>query len=320
VKVEAFTEQHLAPAANLLVVARKARTAGPPAQVSDEDAALRALSEALPGAFGFAAMDGAELVGFFLVVRPSAPGSERVRISDLHHAADHRRARVVYRALYEAAAGRLVSLGCFDHRIRLLVEPAEPVSAFVEMGFGVDQIKGVRPIDSAPIDEQVCSVQPARPEDLADLTRLGVELAAYHSRSPVLGPALVDLPGIRAEIVATVEDPRRAILCARDGPRVIGMIEAHPDAYLQNTVTVGLNIVTESARSGGVGSSLLEAVLRWGQASGYGHCGVSWASANLVSDAFYRARGFVPIRYEVARRIDPRVSWANESFDFEVLG
>jgi predicted GNAT superfamily acetyltransferase len=97
------------------------------------------------------------------------------------------------------------------------------------------------------------------------------------------------------------------------------MIEAHPDAHYQDTVTIGLNIVAGRVRSQSIGTALLRAVMRWSRSADYQYCAVSWASANLVSDAFYRAHGFAPIRYVLARRIDPRVSWANESLDFPLL-
>jgi ribosomal protein S18 acetylase RimI-like enzyme len=193
------------------------------------------------------------------------------------------------------------------------------MGSFIEMGFGIDQIKGFRPIGQQLSPERISAIEDAVLDDVDDLARLWTELATYHTRSPILLPALIDLPAIRSELVATIEDEHRTILIARVNGNAVGMIEAHPDAHYQGTVTIGLNIVAEQVRSQGIGTALLHSVMRWSRSADYQYCAVSWASANLVSDAFYRAHGFAPIRYGLARRIDPRVSWANESLDLPLL-
>ncbi len=306
-------------AADLLLGAQIWRTAAPVSRVADNDTAFQAITESLHSGLGLGAMEGNELVGFLIVPLPSGPGPARITILDTQHGASQPYVRDAYRALYEAAAAELVNLGCFWHKIRVLTEPPESVDSFVEMGFGIDQIKGSRPISPTLSSGQIRSIEEAVRDDVNDLARLWVELATYHARSPILNPALVDLPAIRNDLVATIEDEGRKIFVARQNGNAVGMIEAHPDAHYQDTVTIGLNIVTGAVRSQGIGTTLLEAVMRWSGSAGYQHCAVSWASPNLVSDAFYRAHGFVPIRYELARQIDPRVSWANESLNFSLL-
>jgi hypothetical protein len=46
---------------------------------------------------------------------------------------------------------------------------------------------------------------------------------------------------------------------------------------------------------------MLDALCRWAAQCGYGYCTVGWTLSNLVSDAFYRSRGFTPIRYRLRR-------------------
>jgi ribosomal protein S18 acetylase RimI-like enzyme len=60
---------------------------------------------------------------------------------------------------------------------------------------------------------------------------------------------------------------------------------------------------------------MLDVLVRWAADRGYRYCTVGWTSSNPISDAFYRSRGFTPIRYRLHRRIDPRVAWANEGPD-----
>jgi GNAT superfamily N-acetyltransferase len=251
---------------------------------------------------------------------PDVRGPERVRIPDTHHAADPPRSRLAYRALYREAAAVLVGFGRFDQRILVLSEPPGLVPVFAELGFGIDQIKGVRPVSDELPSYQPSLVEPARPEEIEDLLGLWIELVAFHARPPMLDPALVSVAAVRSDLKEILADAHRVLLVARESGRAVGMIEAHPDSRYQETLTIGLNVVTESARSAGVGTAMLDAVLRWGKDQGYRHCAVGWASANPVSDAFYRSRGFVPVRAELVRRIDPRVAWANERVDYAAYG
>ena len=58
-----------------------------------------------------------------------------------------------------------------------------------------------------------------------------------------------------------------------------------------------------------MGTALLSGVLSWAAGHGFGTCGVEWSSANLVSDAFWRGRGFTPAGYKLTRLIDACVRW-----------
>jgi GNAT superfamily N-acetyltransferase len=261
-------------------------------------------------------MESGTLLGFLIAVPPTIPAPSSLRIMDVHHAADPAQARHVYRTLYEAIAGRLVRLGVFSHRILVLTSPPTAFMAFFEMGFGVDQVKGVRPITPELRPSSRCVVEPATLEDVDDLVELWVELTTFHSRSPILLPALpVDRAAASGELRAAIQAKDCAVLIARKAGHIVGMMEAHPDRRYVGTATIGLNIVTETARSGGIGTAMLDELLRWAAATGFQQCAVGWASANLISDAFYRGHGFVPIRYELAREVDQRISWANEGLD-----
>jgi GNAT superfamily N-acetyltransferase len=113
-----------------------------------------------------------------------------------------------------------------------------------------------------------------------------------------------------------IEQERDVVLVACDGDAVVGMIQAQPDGLYADTMTIGMNIVSEHARSAGVGTTMLNALCTRAADAGFQRCAVGWDSANLVSDAFYRARGFAPVRYELFRNIDARVAWANETLDY----
>jgi GNAT superfamily N-acetyltransferase len=106
-------------------------------------------------------------------------------------------------------------------------------------------------------------------------------------------------------------------LVAQERGRVIGMMQAGPDRRYRDTATIGLAGVLPAARSRGVGRALLSGVVEWAQARGFRACAVEWSSPNLISDRFWRRHGFDPVHYQLTRRIDPRVAWANPHFDYQ---
>jgi GNAT superfamily N-acetyltransferase len=314
-RVWPFSDVHVPAAASLLSEVQRVGSAGLTSVVADLREASRALCDARERGLGVTAVEGSDVAGFLIAPLPPSPAHGGVRITDVHHAATPERARFLYRTMYEALAGRLVRLGVFTHRILVLAEPTMPVTALFEMGFGVDQIKGVRPVEAGLAPHIGCLVERASIDDVDDVVDLWIELDKFHSRSPILGPAMPDPGAIRAEAAERILDQARVVLVARESGRAVAMIEAHPDGRYADTVTIGLNVVTEAVRSGGIGTAMLDALLRWASITGFRHCAVSWASANLISDAFYRARGFLPIRYELVRHLDPRIAWANQTRD-----
>jgi GNAT superfamily N-acetyltransferase len=307
--VGALSQAHTADAARLLAAAQRAGSSDLTSVAGNVDEAARIVFEAGQRGPGVVATDGGSVLGF--VVLPSRNGSRlgRLRISDIHHAADPARARSVYRALYEAIAAQLVSWGALSHRILVLAQPAEPVAALFEMGFGVDQIKGVRPVAADLRSADRYLVEPADVADAQAVVELWAELIRFHSEPPILERALPFDPAVaEADVRSAVHDESRALFVARQSGKVVGMIEGHPDRRYFGTMTIGLNVVTKGLRFSGVGTAMLGAVLRWGAVAGFHHCAVGWASANLVSDAFYRGHGFVPVRYELVRNIDGGVN------------
>jgi len=85
---------------------------------------------------------------------------------------------------------------------------------------------------------------------------------------------------------------------------LVGMAQAEPARAYLDTVDIGMNMIAEGARSRGLGTAMLQSVLGWAGSRKYQYCTVGWTSSNLISDAFYRSRGFTPVRYRLRRRID----------------
>jgi GNAT superfamily N-acetyltransferase len=81
---------------------------------------------------------------------------------------------------------------------------------------------------------------------------------------------------------------------------------AHPDRCLH----IDEAFTESTERGGGVGSRLLDAALAEAREEGYEWCSVSWRTANLEADRFWRGNGFRPVYYRLLREIDPRIAWA----------
>lgn len=261
-----------------------------------------------------AAVDGGELVGFLAATVQGAPGLEDALVRNQQHAAVVGRKREVYRRLYTALAGQLTAVGRFEHTIAVSAVEGEVTTALFELGFGIDQFKGLQ--SALASSGQDVRLREARPADLRRLVELTVELMQFHATPPILRPALLDVPALRDGFRAALTDDRQLILVAEELGHVVGMMQAEPDHRHHSTAMIGIASVCAAARSRGLGTALLAGVSAWAARQGFAHCGVGWTSANPVSDAFWRGHGFTPVACKLTRRIDPRVAWADTRLSY----
>ena len=97
---------------------------------------------------------------------------------------------------------------------------------------------------------------------------------------------------------------------------MVGLLRCYPTQYLPANLTptaslyIELAHVTPAARGGGVGAALLDHACAWGRARGLHYALVGWETANLLSDRFWRGRGFQPLSYRLLRGVDERAAWA----------
>ena len=135
-------------------------------------------------------------------------------------------------------------------------------------------------------------------------SRSAVELQEFHAAPPVFNLARLDLETSRQSFERAIADERCGVFVAEEGDRIIGMMQVEPATRYRTVATIGIAIATEGARSQGVGTEILAHVVEWAREQGYEYCAVGWTSANRISDAFWRSRGFQPTRYKLARRFD----------------
>ena len=290
--------------------------------LASQPAAAQMVAAAIEGGVGYAAMQGSTLAGFFIAPFPSMPGPTSSRLGMAHHAAKASESRSAYRALYQAAAGDLVAAGITYHSLPVLADHANAVEAFFELEFGIDQIDGLLRLPSdqstAPVP---AGVRDATDVDVDAVVDLAIELQRFHSRSPMFQAALgFDVTGIRRGVETALRVDRSVVVVIEDDDRVVGMAQAGPAGAYLDTVDIGMNVITDGARSQGLGTAMLRHLLKWAASVRYRYCAVGWTSSNLLSDAFYRSRGFTPVRFRLHRRIDPRISWANDALDDSNFG
>lgn len=290
------------------------------AAVADIPVAEQRIEAALENPSIAALCDG-QLVGYLAAPAPRPPG-EAVGIKAAMHATAAEGRRDIYRQLYAHLAGELTKIGGFSHTIAVNSSDSPTVGAWFELGFGIDQVKGIQPLDRSPRVSSGSTgfeVRKARADDLDELTELAREVTRFHAQSPILRPALSDLDFVRDEMIKGMESDRSLVVVADLGNRLGGFFQLHPDNHFLDTATIGIAGVAPGDRHHGVGTAIVNFALNWSVDNGYRLCAVEWTSPNLTSDRFWRGRGFQPLQYKLTRRIDPRVAWAHSSLSYEHL-
>lgn len=311
-QVGPFEDRHREPAAKLL-----ARQSPAFAEFSDISASRRRIDSWRRSGLSVAAQRDGELVGFLAATPPGTLGEPLAKIRPEQHSATSQDRRDIYRSLYGALSGQLVAIGAFEHMITVAAAQSDVLQHFFELGFGVDQIKGRRPLTRIADESADVTVRPARAEDIGALIELAMEVTLFHAEPPMFRPAFGDFGAIRASYLSALEDDRQFLVVAEFEGRSVGMMQAVPDTRYRNTATIGLAGVTPSARLRGVGRALLAAVVGWAGRHGYEACAVEWTSPNPVSDRFWRGHGFDPVHCKLVRRLDPRVAWADSRLSYE---
>jgi GNAT superfamily N-acetyltransferase len=236
-----------------------------------------------------------------------------------HAVADGEDATAVYRALYASLARVWADSGFFTHRIALVPGDADLQEAWVSLGFGRYMTAATRRT-AEPVSvlrSRNLRIERASPEDIEDVLALADSLNAWHWQSPMFWPVIhVAEPAAREFNLAALRRADLPYFVAYDDGRPVGIqaflrpgftppiIESTTDVYLFE------GVVSDDARGGGVGQTLLAHSMEWAARSGYSTCTLHFASGNPSGAPFWLGHGFQPVEHTMERTIDQRIAWA----------
>ena len=287
------------------------------ARFNDMPSADGAVAECGDGMSGF--LFGLRLPnGFGLPVGPRdrivnmvTPGSALAQAQD---------ADDVVGLLYAFLSKKWVAEGYFEHMVGLPAADSRLEKAWFNHSFGRSTAREVRPTTLISVPDVGVNVRRASKADLDSVVTLYNELGHYHSRPPIFW---LHLPDEEQRVIEYnsefLDDSRNAVFLAMDGAAPSGMMmfakrESLPEAMNrqmpEDTMLLTDAVVSEKARSAGIGSALLEAGFDWARNEGITDCQVTYALGNPLGRPFWQKNGFRVLWHSLSRRVDPRAVWA----------
>lgn len=219
------------------------------------------------------------------------------------------------REAYARGAGGWLEAGHRTHTAVVRAVDAARHDALVDLGFGHEQAYAVLDLGdraaggaAAPADVEV---RPGTPDDLPEILPLAPVIGAHQVASPVfarVGPDFFD--GLEQAHRAELAGPEAHYLVARVDGRALGFAiwYAGVDGPFMAGADAELSVaaVAEEARGRGVGLALTAAVVAAARAGGATRLATDWRTTNLLSSAFWPARGFRVVGWRMSRTIDAR--------------
>jgi GNAT superfamily N-acetyltransferase len=315
VDVAPLTEDQLDRPAGLLVERlERERAAGMPWRDGsvDVESVRSYLAQTFNGNDGRLARSDGIVSGFFQATeRRTSPWPPSFWLHYLDHAA---RSAEVYRELYAAAAGDWVTAGCKDHYAVVPATLDDIVMAFFGLGFGLEQVHGIRSLNDVEIRKHSDAVvRRAMVEDLPRLRHLLDAIGVYQHGSPVFGLNTITIEELEEGHREVLEDATAHYWIALVDERAVGFailepVDPNGEPHLpERTIALNVAAVAEESRGTGIGSALTSAGLRGAAEAGFGHCITDWRSPNLTAGRTWTRWGFRPYAYRLHRTIDPRL-------------
>ena len=264
---------------------------------------------------GVAAVRRGKVVGFITSLPFSSWGIPAVWIPDWGHGAEPHDRGYLYRRLYAALAEQWVERGHLKHVVMTFTGEREVLDAWYSLGFGMTNIDALR--DVSALSESVVNldIRQAGPEDFDILMKFRDSLCAHLTLTPVFQFIPSEAREKSAEeFRKQLTDENLAIWLACESGKVIGCMRVVPSSqcdFRMPTVDksicgISMAFTEKADRLQGVGTALLERVLKWASEKGYTRCGVDFESANISASRFWLTH-FRPVCYTLFRHIDGRI-------------
>jgi GNAT superfamily N-acetyltransferase len=293
-----------------------------PERHEDPTRACQLLADAAAGTvFGFhsapsvAALEGDRLVGFLAAfVLPSFFGDRPGVICPIWaNAATGENRHEAYQWMYAEASTEWIRQGYLAHAIQLFPSDLAISDLFFRVGFGMQVVDALRPIDGldvTPTGSEV-TVRQATREDLPAIVAMVDGLVDYLAAGPIFS---------HSPHRATVESYGKWME-RRDAVFWLAEHDGQPIAYLRSepptpdvsflvhdpgTLSISGAWTDPGWRSRGAATMILAEILRWGQEHDYARCSVDFESANILGSRLWLGH-FEPVTYSLLRKVDERI-------------
>lgn len=272
---------------------------------------------------GVAAFDGNRLVGFMTTVL-----AERLReayrgafVGEWGHAVSGylaaERRGYVYKRMYEFIGEKWIQNGCFAHAITVFAHDRDALNAWFWSHFGmvaVDAMRGLEQV-SAPDRDHDVDIRLATTADMDAIVKLKSRHARYMAESPIFMP-VTELKGLRQRWEKWVSVESHHMYLAFRGGEPIAYMQWEPSydnaSFIitdPRTASVTGAFTVKDHRGGGIGTALLNVILRHAREAGFERCSVDFEAHNIYGSRFW-LRYFQPICCSVIRQVDERIAWA----------
>lgn len=274
---------------------------------------------------GFAALEGGHLIAYLIGARivDNPVWGRGGWVHSAGCAYDTQAGVEAIRDLYAVLGAQWVAQGIFNHFV--LVNLGDPVliQAWHSLSFGIEQIHGLLDLQKyQPERLQLADgivIRRAGPGDGPYLAELSDVIWRLQVQAPVWGVMIPEAVHETAAGWAKLADDEQAMvwLAFMDG-RAVGVqgywaadrAEGNNLHIPDRCVHLSVAGTREEARGQGIGSLMTQVGLSEMRSLGFCCCEADWRSTNLLASRFWLRRGFRPVVYRLARRVDQRIAWA----------
>ncbi len=213
--------------------------------------------------------------------------------------------------LYRTLAQEIVNDGVFNHIITYL--PNNPLlqEQLFTLGFGLLVIDAIRPmelISTKPLQSKFV-VRSMTSDDHNDVNQLEIDLSSNLQTSPTFLHS--SLSGQSSPLSDFISDKNQTFVVEFEDKIVAAtrcVLGSSNLDLLDHSQTIAINFANTypEFRGMGLGTHLVNEVLKWGQTHQSTRCTVDFESANLIATRFWLSL-FTPIGFSAIRKMDNRL-------------
>jgi GNAT superfamily N-acetyltransferase len=206
----------------------------------------------------------------------------------------------VMRDLYASAAAAWLDAGWARHYVYVPALP-ELLEPWYQLGFAQMHVEAIRPTGGSQL--RLPEGVSVRSGSAADIEAIAIpfnnHIAEVQSKAPSFSTFRNESLAVqRADWIETLEDPSAAyFVIEREGSPIGHSLLYAPEGNLgdpADALQLASTVIVPSARGSGIGVALINHVLNWARAQGFGSLVTNWRVTNLQASRFWSAAGWRP--------------------------